>query len=249
MSLIIIDDVNIRITEQTIREIKRDDKSKTLEEVNMKHKAFVKYASRVFTDSSITAVSNIFNTVDIRRRIFRAVVLLICLTGFLYQCVSFFKYALQYPTDVNIAIEKLEHLEIPAYTFCNNNGIMRSKYCAKYPHHCTPPEEIICIKYKEYCSENNTMLKPRFTENIWDIIKDGGSKQKYAAAKERFLNTFKESENKRISRLITGLELGDMMKSQLLRKMRSLGSNDISDKVLRTLWLDKMLDAVKNILI
>lgn len=41
-----------------------------------------------------------------------------------------------------------------------------------------------------------------------------------------------------------------MKPSMLLRNMRSLGSTkDISDKVLRTLWLEKMPDNIKNILI
>lgn len=93
-------------------------------------------------------------------------------------------------------------------------------------------------------------LEPRFIENIWDIIKDSTNKTKYSSAKDRLLATFTESENKKIKRLLTGLELGDMTPSQLLRKMRSLGGNDVvSDKVLRTLWLDKMPDSVKNILI
>lgn len=93
-------------------------------------------------------------------------------------------------------------------------------------------------------------LEPKFIENIWDIIKDSANTTKYSAAKLRLMHTFKESENQRIKRLLTGLELGDLKPSQLLRKMRALGdSDDVSDKVLRTLWLDKMPDAVKNILI
>ncbi|XP_035224166.1 uncharacterized protein LOC118196810 [Stegodyphus dumicola] len=92
-------------------------------------------------------------------------------------------------------------------------------------------------------------LDPKFVENIWDIIKDEIA-TKYSAAKERLTNVFKESENKRIKSLLTGLELGDMKPSQLLRKMRTLrDNNDVSDKVLRTLWMEKLPDAVKNILI
>ncbi|XP_035205422.1 uncharacterized protein LOC118180427 [Stegodyphus dumicola] len=92
-------------------------------------------------------------------------------------------------------------------------------------------------------------LEPRFIENIWDIIKDAGT-NKYSAAKARLMQTFKESENLKIKRLLTGLELGDTKPSQLLRRMRSLGdTDDISDKVLRTLWLEKMPDAVKHVLI
>ncbi|XP_035212313.1 uncharacterized protein LOC118186337 [Stegodyphus dumicola] len=86
-------------------------------------------------------------------------------------------------------------------------------------------------------------------KNIWDIIRDD-TPNKYSAAKERLLSTFKESENKRIKRLLTGLELGDLKPSQLLRKMRALGdADDVSEKILRTLWMEKLPDQVKNILI
>ncbi|XP_035224919.1 uncharacterized protein LOC118197513 [Stegodyphus dumicola] len=94
-------------------------------------------------------------------------------------------------------------------------------------------------------------LEPKFIENIWDIIRDD-TPNKYSAAKERLLSNFKESEKKKksIKRLLTGLELGDLKPSQLLRKMRALGdADDVSDKVLRTLWMEKLPDQVKNILI
>ncbi|GFU86976.1 uncharacterized protein TNCV_485871 [Trichonephila clavipes] len=40
-----------------------------------------------------------------------------------------------------------------------------------------------------------------------------------------------------------------MKPSQLLRKMKSLAGVNISKKVLRTLWLDKLPDSIKNILV
>ncbi|GFX68410.1 retrovirus-related Pol polyprotein from transposon opus [Trichonephila clavipes] len=40
-----------------------------------------------------------------------------------------------------------------------------------------------------------------------------------------------------------------MLPSQLLRKMRALAGTDVSEKALRTLWLDKMPDSVKCIVI
>ncbi|GFR24110.1 uncharacterized protein TNCT_710291 [Trichonephila clavata] len=40
-----------------------------------------------------------------------------------------------------------------------------------------------------------------------------------------------------------------MKPSQLLRKMKSLAGDNITEKVLRTLWLDKLPDSIKNILV
>ncbi|GFT29146.1 transposon Ty3-I Gag-Pol polyprotein [Trichonephila clavipes] len=91
-------------------------------------------------------------------------------------------------------------------------------------------------------------LEPRVLEDIWDIVKDSNP-NKYTATKERLLKIFVESENKKMKRLLTGIELGDMLPSQLLRKMRALAGTDVSEKALRTLWLDKMPDSVKCIVI
>ena len=93
-----------------------------------------------------------------------------------------------------------------------------------------------------------SQLEPKYVENIWDIIKDT-KPNKYALAKERLLNIFKESENKRIQRIVTGLDLGDYKPSQLLQKMQSLGADDFSEKVLKSLWLDKMPEFIRNILL
>ncbi|XP_076660305.1 uncharacterized protein LOC143363625 [Halictus rubicundus] len=92
-------------------------------------------------------------------------------------------------------------------------------------------------------------LEPKYVENIWDLVSDRTITDKYTAAKERLLSIFKESENKRIKRLVAGIELGDTKPSQLLQRMRTLATDDISDKVLKTLWLDKLSDNVKNILL
>ncbi|GFR16746.1 uncharacterized protein TNCT_460731 [Trichonephila clavata] len=97
-------------------------------------------------------------------------------------------------------------------------------------------------------SHLEAQLEPRVLNDIWDIVTDP-TPNKYSAAKKRMLKIFVESENKEIKRLLTGIKLGDMMPSQLLRKMRTLAGTDVSEKALRTLWLDKMSDSVKCIVI
>ncbi|GFX34011.1 transposon Ty3-G Gag-Pol polyprotein [Trichonephila clavipes] len=47
-------------------------------------------------------------------------------------------------------------------------------------------------------------LETKFIENIWDIIQSD-EKNKYSCAKNRLLNTFKESEEKCIKKLHTGI--------------------------------------------
>ncbi|UYV65536.1 hypothetical protein LAZ67_3004622 [Cordylochernes scorpioides] len=48
-------------------------------------------------------------------------------------------------------------------------------------------------------------------------------------------------------KLLTGLELGDLKPTQLLRKMRTLKTDkDISEKVLQTLWMNKLPEIIKK---
>ncbi|GFQ70756.1 transposon Ty3-G Gag-Pol polyprotein [Trichonephila clavata] len=75
-------------------------------------------------------------------------------------------------------------------------------------------------------------LDPKFIENIWNIIQSN-EKNKYSCAKSRLLSTFKESDEKSIKQLLTGISLGDMKHSQLLRKMKSLAGDNITENVLR----------------
>ncbi|GFW42863.1 hypothetical protein TNCV_1212701 [Trichonephila clavipes] len=93
-----------------------------------------------------------------------------------------------------------------------------------------------------------SQLEPKYVENIWDI---GNSKSdtKYTDSKNRLLSLFKESENLRIKRLLTGIELGDMKPSQLLQKLKTVATSDISDNLIKTLWLEKLPESIKNILV
>ncbi|UYV77051.1 hypothetical protein LAZ67_14003030 [Cordylochernes scorpioides] len=68
-------------------------------------------------------------------------------------------------------------------------------------------------------------------------------------AKERLLRIFKDGESKRIRKLLSGIELGDLKPSQLLQKLKSLATEDLSDKIIKTLWLEKLPQAIQQILI
>ncbi|UYV70018.1 hypothetical protein LAZ67_7001483, partial [Cordylochernes scorpioides] len=91
-------------------------------------------------------------------------------------------------------------------------------------------------------------LEPKYIENVWDII-TLDSKFKYTESKTRLLNIFKDSESVRIKKLISGIELGNMKPSQLLQKLRSLATSDISSNLIKTLWLEKLPDSMRNILL
>ncbi|GIX67883.1 uncharacterized protein CDAR_499521 [Caerostris darwini] len=116
------------------------------------------YASKLFKESSVSAVSSIVSTGNVRRKVFRVVVFLLFTAGFLYQCIKFLLYVLQYPTVVNIELDRPDKYLSPAYTICNANGIKRSKFCSKYPDDCISPDEEFCDMYPFSCSGNDTKI-------------------------------------------------------------------------------------------
>ncbi|UYV74401.1 hypothetical protein LAZ67_11003407 [Cordylochernes scorpioides] len=66
---------------------------------------------------------------------------------------------------------------------------------------------------------------------------------------KRLLRIFKDGESKRIRKLLSGIELGDLKPSQLLQKLRSLATEDLSLKFIKMLWLEKLPQAIQQILI
>lgn len=85
-------------------------------------KSLKSYATDTFRESSIGMVATIASTYNKNRKIFKSFVLAFCLIGFLYQCITFLKVVFQYPTSVSVDIQRPQTFEVPAYTFCNNNG-------------------------------------------------------------------------------------------------------------------------------
>ncbi|GFR29139.1 peptidase A2 domain-containing protein [Trichonephila clavata] len=86
------------------------------------------------------------------------------------------------------------------------------------------------IKFKYLVSQ----LEPKYVENIWDIV-NSKSDTKYTDSKNRLLSLYKESRNLRIKGLLTGIELGDMKPSQLLQKLKTVATSDISENLIKIL--------------
>ncbi|GFX80560.1 uncharacterized protein TNCV_3929681 [Trichonephila clavipes] len=93
-----------------------------------------------------------------------------------------------------------------------------------------------------------SQFEPKYVENIRHIV-NSKSDTKYTDSKNRLLSLFKESENLRIKRLLTGIELGDMKPSKLLQKLKTVATSDISENLIKTLWLEKLSEPIKNILV
>ena len=89
--------------------------------VKIQKRSVKSYAAKVFQESTIGMVSSIVTTRSKYRRTFKSVLFLLCISGFLYQSVTFLNYVFEYPSTVNLEIKVLKTYDMPAYTFCTNN--------------------------------------------------------------------------------------------------------------------------------
>lgn len=88
---------------------------------NSRKRSVKSYAAKVFQESTIGMVSSIVTTHSQYRRVFKTFLFLLCISGFLYQLVTFLNHVFTYPTTVDVEIETPDTYDIPAYTFCTNN--------------------------------------------------------------------------------------------------------------------------------
>lgn len=77
-------------------------------------------------------------------------------------------------------------------------------------------------------------------QHITDILYKPPESGKYEAVKKRLLAVYQKSEVENFQRLISGLELGDQKPSQLLRKMKELSGDFITDEGLRIEWMKQL---------
>lgn len=83
---------------------------------------------------------------------------------------------------------------------------------------------------------------------VSDILLNPPAQNRYDVLKSRLISEFSDSENRQIRKLLSELQLGDEKPSQLLRKMRALANNSITDDFLRNLWLQRLPAEIQTIL-
>lgn len=83
-------------------------------------------------------------------------------------------------------------------------------------------------------------LPERLALEVQDILASPPTANKYVVLKEALINRISQSEAKRLNQLLQTEELGDRKPSQLLRRLRSLASNSISEDILKNLWISRL---------
>lgn len=95
------------------------------------------------------------------------------------------------------------------------------------------------------CNLDTTTLE--FVEDL--ILTPPTNECKYEALKLKLINTFAESEEKRLRRLLTGYSIGDQKPTHYLQWMRNSASGQVSDSVLKALFLEQLPTNVRAILV
>lgn len=85
-------------------------------------------------------------------------------------------------------------------------------------------------------------------QHLTDILYNPPATDKYGAIKKRLLAVYDKSDVENFKKLISGLELGEQKPTQLLRKMRELGSGMITDEGLKIEWLNQLPTQIRVVL-
>lgn len=91
-------------------------------------------------------------------------------------------------------------------------------------------------------------LSPDVLKHISDVLTRPPPTDRYRVLKETLIKRLSDSRDRQLTKLLTGLELGDRKPSQLLREMRRLAEDTITDDVLATLWLRCLPAGIRGIL-
>lgn len=84
---------------------------------------------------------------------------------------------------------------------------------------------------------------------VQDIVISPPEREKYTTLKKRITEMFSVSDSSKLRTLLQGIELGDQRPSMLLKRMRELAGKHFSDDLLKSLWLDRLPENVKLVLV
>lgn len=92
-------------------------------------------------------------------------------------------------------------------------------------------------------------LDPKYLDIVAHIIRDPPNENKYDLFKSTLIKEYQLSDEKRLTQLLQGIDLGDQKPSALLRKMREVSKGIVNEQVLETLWSSKLPETVRAIIV
>ncbi|XP_071041682.1 uncharacterized protein [Parasteatoda tepidariorum] len=122
--------------------------------------SFSRCAKKVFINSLIPSVAAISRANTWKEKIWKILMVIFCLLGFLYQAMEFFSFYFSYPTTVKSDEFSPSHIILPAITFCSNNRFSLQKTCEKFATQCISYDaDDFCEKYPRYCFPEDKIQK------------------------------------------------------------------------------------------
>lgn len=107
-------------------------------------------------------------------------------------------------------------------------------------------------RIKDDCTKYNIIVAALDAETlkcVSDLVIKPPATEKYALLKKNLIERLQDSEEKRLTRLLTGLQLDDRKPSDLLRHMLELAGPALAENaIIRTLWLQRLPQHVQAIL-
>lgn len=91
-------------------------------------------------------------------------------------------------------------------------------------------------------------LNEDMAAEVQDILASPPSTDRYMTIKNALITRLSQSEAKRLEKLLRTEELGDRTPSQLLRRLRTLAGQAISEEILRNIWLSRLPPDTQKIL-
>lgn len=81
---------------------------------------------------------------------------------------------------------------------------------------------------------------PIYLQAVSDIVRNPPILDKYDTIKNRLINEFTASDQKKLRQAIHEVELGDDKPSQLLKKIKDLAGNSLNDDAIKSLWIERL---------
>lgn len=91
-------------------------------------------------------------------------------------------------------------------------------------------------------------LDGKILQQVTEAVMNPPAEDKYKNLKEQLVQCFADSEQKKLQKLLSLMELGDSKPSNLLNKLRSLSNNKVGDAMLKSLWMNRLPSQVNAIL-
>ena len=129
---------------------------------------------------------------------------------------------------------------LPAYVYDSTDWFLQVESIFQMLRVTSQPRKFASIMQK---------LPPDIVARVSDILSDIPPENPYDRLKDAIIKRTGRSEEERIENVLRNVTRGDRMPSELLQYMRTqLGSKNVSDKVLRSMWLNRLPSSVTQVI-